>query len=350
MPKTITVTISSMRKSFKPAIISKIHHIINTAVRGGNITLGLGGVAHDRRTQWRFVNFDRWYKKNPMDPKAIERAFPNGLVIVLRNNDYFNIKDSTDPIHKLLVSRIGSNELLSAVVLIENEDSGKIKWGDLVKKVREFLGWKPLSKVNAQMKHTSTKDKTSNSYWNGHYAINLSGGTHTATKEGLIALANPIYDYASEYDSESIELQLMYTMLHCENAENLLVDPAKFAEVREKYRIECEKRSLADWTKFGDANPINKSGKLQCCIFRSKITADQFLGTCEDPDDAIQYCHISSKNEDDVTISLDGRVSTVFRPYNIAWGVKRANIAQQKMSIAQVRQWFRDSVAQLESP
>ena len=350
MPKTITVTIVSMRNYFKPAIISKIKHIIDTAVRGGNITLGLGGVAHCQRTQGRFVNFERWYKKNPVDLKAIERAFPNGLVIVLRNNDYFNIKDSTDPIHKLLVSRIGSNDLLSAVVLIENEDSGKIKLDDLVKKVREIPGWKPLSKVNSKMTHSSKGGKTSNSHWEGHYAINLSGGTHKAIKEGLMQLANPIYDYASKEDTECIELQLMYTMLHCENAENLLVDPAKFAEVREKYRIECEKRALTDWSKFGDANPINKSGKLQCCIFRSKITADQFLGTCEDPDDAIQYCHISAKNEDDVTISPDGRVSTVFRPYNIAWGVKKDNIAQQKMSIAQVRQHFRDRVAQLESP
>jgi hypothetical protein len=341
--------IIGMRKYFNDIIATKIRQFISKGDRTTNVIFLPGGVSRDSRVQWPFECYDRWCKKNPSVDvvKTIESAFPNGLVVVLRNSDYFDVKESAVPHHQLVYSRLGSDKLMASVWAIIKKDSGKTNLDDLVTRMSQIPDIKPLSSVNPMMSYTSKK-RPSNSYWEGHYAKKIVGGSNTSIEEGLIPLGNYIYDYASEEDTKSIELQLMFMMLHCENAEKLLNDPTKLDEIREKYRTECEKRGLTDWSKFDKAKPIHPSGHLQCFLTCKEITADQFLGNCDD-NYKIELCHISAKDEDDVTISPDGHVKTTFRPYNIAWGHKWANRSQNTMTLAEFHKMLNVSNLAIQS-
>lgn len=323
-------------KYFVDSIQSKIRHIINTAERTPS-TLGLGGNPHYVRTYWKHKYFrefyDKYFKPEEEDILKFEKLFPNGMVIVLQNEDYFTLKESDKFLDKFIIGRLGSDLLLSSIILIQNEDSGKKDLTELINKLKENKELQPLSKKDESknMCHTSTKEITSNAFWKGHYAINVSGGKQTSVKEGIMHLANPIYEYATEEVSNTIEYQITYLLLCSKNAEKLLKDATNLEKIKKEY----EKLANLDLSKFGIAKPLNKDGMLQCCVLGEEITAEQILGECEDCD-TIQYCHISAKSETDAVL-IDEKFYTTFRPYNIAWGKKWANLAQSDRSVEDTR-------------
>lgn len=300
-------------------------------------TIGTKGTPHHSRTYWELKFFEQWYHDNFGESdcfQILETLFPNGLVVILRNYDYYEIHDSNEFLYKELVKRLGSNQLVSSIIVVENNDSGGEDLTQLANKVSSNTEWQPLSPyfVGQVMTHQSQNVGDSNTYWRGHYAINISGGnTESNICIGNMPLGIPIYEYGSEEISESIELFLVYSMLCAENAKILLKDPLEFEFVRDYYKHECEKRGMLDKSKWVDAQPFDEYGNLQCCISFQKITADDFLRDKSDMD-CIQACHISAKSESDVSI-IDGAIYTTFRPFNIAWGKKWANIGQGDSSV-----------------
>lgn len=325
------------RNKLVDAMASKIKHIISVSENGGN-TIGTKRTSHSSRTCWELKFFEQWYYDNFGESdcfQILETLFPNGLVVVLRNYDYYEIHDSNEFLYKELVKRLGSNQLVSSIIVVENNDSGKENLTHLANRVSSNTEWQPLSPylVGQDMKHQSQNVGDSNTYWRGHYAINISGGnTSSNIKIGNMPLGIPIYEYTcSEYTLENIELFLVYSMLCAENAKILLKNPLEFEFVRDYYKHECEKRGLLDRFKWVDAQPFDEYGNLQCCLSFEKITADDFLRNSLD-ENCIQHCHISAKSESDVSI-IDGVIHTTFRPFNTAWGKKWANMAQGDSSV-----------------
>lgn len=331
-----------MRKSFKPAIQSKIKHIFDTATRGSGTTFNLGGCSHDVRVRWEWKYFKAFCDKYGYE--GLDQLFPNGLVVVMRNEDYFSMKKSTDPLEKFILERLGSDQLISSVIHVESRDSScNEQMMLLIKELQSDTNLKPLQKKSTKMSH---KGANSNTHWEGHYAIVAKGGSNKVNIcEGNIPLGNPIYDYADEYTSESIEYQMVYMMLCSENAKILLNDESNFDEVKEFYRQECEKRGLLQFEKFAPSTPIDEHGNLRCCVLNNAITADQFF-LPSTHDDAIEYCHIEAKSDSYAEI-VDGRIQTTFRPYNIAWGHRWANRGQNEMSIMTYRDKIKMSASQL---
>lgn len=338
------------RKSFKPAIQSKIKHIFDTSTRGSATTFNLGGCGHDVRVRLEYQYFasffHKWFTAENIEQsiREIEKLFPNGIVIIMRNEDYFTMKESIDPLEQCIVSRLGSDETLSSVIHIESRDSNcNEALVKMIDKLHSDTTLKPLQKKSVRMSH---KGCNSNSHWEGHYAIVAKGGNNKLNvNEGNIPLGNPIYDYADDYTSESIEYHMIYMMLCSENAKILLNDESKFEQVKEMYRVECEKRGLLDFEKFAPSTPIDEDGNLRCCVLNNPIKAEHFF-LPSTHDDAVEYCHIESKNESYIEI-VDGRIQTIFRPYNIAWGHRWANRGQNEMSIVEFRSKIKSSAAQL---
>lgn len=337
MPKAV-----SMRKYFTDPIISKIEHIFNTATRDSKTTFNLGGCSHDVRVRWemRYVRIfcDKY------GYTELENYFPNGLVIVMRNNDYFDAKNSTDPFDKFVLERLGSDETISSVIHIESYESNcNSQIMNLIKQIQSDSTLKPLRKKNTRMSH---KGSNSNTHWEGHYAIVAKGGNNKVNIcEGKIPLGNPIYDYADQYTSESVEFQMVYMMLCSENAKILLKDQTKFDEVKEMYRQECEKRGLLQFEKFAPSTPIDEQGNLRCCVLNIMIKAEQFLYESTH-NLVIEHCHIEAKSDSYAEI-VDGRIQTTFRPYNIAWGHRWANRGQNEMTITIYRDMIKMAASQL---
>lgn len=332
----------AMRKYFTAPIRSKIDHIFDTATRDSKTTFNLGGCSHDVRVRWEWKYFKAFCDKYGYE--GLDQLFPNGLVVVMRNEDYFTIKNSTDPLDKFVLERLGSDETVSSVIHIESYESNCDKQiMNSIKQIQSDSTLKPLRKKSTRMSH---KGPNSNSHWEGHYAIVAKGGNNTLNIcEGKIPLGNPIYDYADNYTSESIEYQMVYMMLCSENAKILLEDQTKFDEVKEMYRQECEKRGLLHFEKFAPSTPIDENGNLRCCVLNNRITAEQFLLPSKH-DDTIEYCHIEAKSDSYAEI-VDGRIQTTFRPYNIAWGHRWANHGQIEMPIMTYRDKIKMSASQL---
>ena len=326
------MSLRKYRNLFVPTIRSKIKHIIDTATRS-NDTLNLGGNSHFARCRLEWKHFKEHF--HGKDVKDIEPFFPNGLVVVLRNNDYFDLHEKKErcELEESVLTRLGSDALVSSVIHIESFQSSSTDVLPLVKKLKDIPELFPLKVKDSsgKMTHTSTKTRTSNSFWEGHYAIHIKGGSSKTHTEGNIKLANPIYDYASKFVQDSVELQIVYMMLCSKNSEILLEDSSKITEVKSFFLEECKKRNLLEFERFGRSNPIDKDGFLVCCISSVPIDASDFLIETES-DESIQYCHIIPKSCSDITI-VDSEVLTTFRPYNIGWGKKWVNRFQGDSSI-----------------
>jgi hypothetical protein len=331
------MVITKYRSSLVDKMVSKIKHIIDVS-ENGRSTISTKRTSHSSRTYLRLDFLEQFYYDNFGESdcfKELESLFPNGLVVVLLNNDYYEIYDSNEFLYKELTKRLGSNELISSIIVIENSDSGKENLTQLANKVLSNTEWQPLRPAveGQNMKHQSQSVGDSNTYWCGHYAIDISGGnTASNMRFGNIPLGIPIYEHtSSEYTLQSIEMFLIYSMLCAHNAKILLKNPLEFELVRDYYKEECEKRGLLDESKWIDAQIFDENGNLECFLACEKITADDFLRDNSD-DDSIQHCHLSAKSESDISI-VDGVIYTTFRPFNTAWGKKWANMAQGDSSV-----------------
>lgn len=329
------------RRYFKEPIVSKINHIFNTASRGYS-TLGLGGNKHSVRALLEYTYFKKVYHtlfrtSATTDEQNVERMellFPNGLVVVLVNTDLWDVKSSMDSIDAILLSRIGSDRLVSCVVLLESRTSASTDIKPLIQRLKtEYPTFQPLKLAHSS--HISSPVRTSNANWSGHYAIHAKGGTQKTILEGNIHLGNPIYDYATDSTSTSLEYQMIYSMLCSIGAETLLLEQyrSSFNDIKAAYRAECVKRNLLDYEKY-HLHPFNSKGELVCSIFSNPITAEQFLAKNDDCH-SVQYCHYNGKKYDDVVVQ-DDHIVTTFRPYSIVWGHQWANYAQGDKTVDEI--------------
>lgn len=311
-------TINRIKKSLVEEINTKLNQFLDKAERN-RITLGLGGCSRYSRVVWEYRYFIEFYD-NKIDGdtsekiQLLERLFPNGIVVILRNSDYFTIKDSSVEINKVLVSRLGSDKVLSVVILIESEYSSVTdELEKLAKQLEECEHLQPLYKV-------PRSSAQGNSSWEGHYCINLKGGKQDKSVKGKIPLGNDIYDYADKQTVRDVTIKLIYEMLHCVNAVNLLKEenPDELINIKDELReiIVSLNIPLHDNIKYG---------VLRCCISNIEIKSSDFL------EKKIDLCHLSPKSYTDVIID-NGRVFTSYKSSNISWGLTHYNRMQGNMS------------------
>ena len=331
--------VRSMRKYFKEEVSTKLYQALDKAERS-RTTLSLGGCPRFSRVMLEWTPFKRFYYKyfGDIDVKEaitrIEKLFPNGIVIVFRNEDAFT--ENSEAIASELMLRLGGNSLLTSIIWIESKESSSVDVSHLVKKVKQINGLKPLTRIT-RSPHASRDDTSSNTFWSGHYCIHIKGGGKTIC-EGDIELGNDIYDFATQETVDIIECQLVSMMLKSTNPELLLKNPDDFQTVKQFYD---ENTAGFDIKKYGIGNPLDSEGKLHCCLLRNKITSEQFL--TNSGDFRIELCHLSAKEYTDIEI-VNGKIETCFRPYNLAWGIALNNRMQGTMTIQQFRDYITSRV------
>ena len=298
--------------------------------------IGLKRNPHCSRVGWRYKYVKEFMQKNNIsDETTMSSYFPNGLIIELWNEEYFELRDNSDKIDKIdtfiLNQTKESDSLVRSVVILKNTDSGRTNYNELIKKVKESKELIPINCKVSPMKHTSTATRSSNSLWEGNLSADIKGGSNkTVYNVGNCLLVNAIWDYASKYDTDCVELFMMYSALCSKDARSLLKNPEDFEKIKEQLRIECIQNDLLNIEDFGEGCPFDKDGNLVCCISGNEITSEHLLGDIEE--DKIEACHIDAKSESDIFIK-DGKIQTSFRPYNIAWGFEFWNRAQKNYSI-----------------
>jgi hypothetical protein len=327
-------------KDFVIPFQTKITSLINKAEQYKS-PIGLKRNPHYSRVGWRYKYVKEFMEKNNIsDETTMSSYFPNGLVIELWNEEYFELRDNSDKIDKIdtfILNQIEESEsLVRSVVILKNIDSGRTNYDELIKKVKNSKELIPIKTKVYKMKHTSTKKISSNSQWGGNLSADIKGGSNkTVYNVGNCLLVNGIWDYASKEDTDNIELLLIYSALCSKNADKLLKDESQLEKIKKEFKDECEEKNLLSIEKFEEGCPFDHHGNLVCCISGNEITAEHLLGDIEE--DKIEACHIDAKSESNVFIN-DGKVQTSFRPYNIAWGFEFWNRAQKNYSIKKFKE------------
>jgi hypothetical protein len=302
--------------------------------------IGLKRNPHCSRVGWRYKYVKDFMEKNNIsDETTMSSYFPNGLIIELWNEEYFELRDSTnlDKIDTFILNQTKESEsLVRSVVILKNIDSGRTNYDELIKKVKNSKELIPINCKVSPMKHTSTEKISSNSRWGGNLSADIKGGSNkTVYNVGNCLLVNGIWDYASKEDTDNIELVMIYSALCCKNAHKLLKDESQLEKIKKEFKDECEEKNLLSIEKFEEGCPFDDHGNLVCCISGNEITAEHLLGDIEE--DKIEACHIDAKSESNVFIN-DGKIQTSFRPYNIAWGFEFWNRAQKNYSIKRFKE------------
>ncbi len=146
------------------------------------------------------------------------KTFYGGLCVEFVNEDFFDIANKENELFNHLVSKLGSDEMISSILSFRNED------GDSgANNSREYYN---LFKSTLKEEYTPIKRKSSkvkgkgdNSCWVGNLFYSIKGGSQESieshSKKNEPKLFNPALEYANEFVCLDIDLTMSYFALHC---------------------------------------------------------------------------------------------------------------------------------------
>lgn len=281
-------------------------------------------MVHDnswKRISIRYTDFARIYAEHGV----FELKDNPGVIIIAPPS----IMDSSAPLDKWLMERVGSDEDFSCVIGVEGTGTRveKVKADKFLEEVKK-RGWEPLRKEG--------KSKpTGNSIWKGHYFVCLRGSGVDTMSIGCVPLANDAIEYASKSMQEDIKAQLLFMMLSARGAEKLVTKPELLASYKEQLKAYCDERGLLDVSRF-PVSPFDSEGYLRCWS-EKPITADNFLDD-QHSQFYVQKCHVDSVASAVLSYDPDAKtLKTVCRPFGFMWGLTKFNALQGKGSIADAR-------------
>ena len=308
LPKDLNECLNSFSKNIK----SKFDHAFNGTCKS---ILPFKRVSRNSRISLPY----RVVIENNLDIEML-MEFEGNVVILLENEDYFNLLDKTDSLSKLLIHNIGGDNEISSLICIHsvngNSDSTELlkiwKRFEIISKEK---GWFPVKRKENQ-EGTVTKY---NYNIEGHFYAKIRGGNNKTlikfpnTEESLF---NIFSDYGSEKVILKVKYQLLYFMLHCYDIETYIKDAKKHILFL---------KDLVDTTLI---NVCIIDNVLYCPITCTKLSIEQFDETHKN---SVQMSHQEAvmKNK----IYYNDEIVTAFRPDNLFWATKNGNMKMQDFTI-----------------
>ena len=294
-------------------IKSKIKKI-NTANYNISDIIGLKRIKCDKRCYIYYKDFIELYGRNKNLIEIINNTQKNGIIIVLLNNDLFEIIANPNEINNYIFNRIGSNEIISSIIIIKNIDSGKTSndMNNIIEDfniIKEKYSYIPIKKL--------FEDNCGNDKWCGHYLINVKGGNNKKKYNNQVQLANNINNYCCEFNCDMNTYKLIYDLFKIKDCEKLLKNKNKDIIIKfNKYYEElCIYHNI----------DINKEECLICPISIREITFEDI--------NEIQICHLTPISKYQLEIDEKYGIITPQHYKNLAWGFKQANMFQYNYSL-----------------
>lgn len=309
--------ISNLKKNIKTKIDK-----IGIASYDKSSYISLKRISRNMRAFWYYDDFIDFYNKNNFEIiNSLDKEITNGLVIVLLNNNLFDIINNKNEINDFIFKRIGSDLNISSIILIKRCHNNKYLENSTLEKyisdldtLIEKYKWEPLKKIY--------NDNSGNNKWTGHYAINTSSGVQKGKIIGNIQLANNISDYCSKEMCHIIKYQMVYYMLLTNNSEKLFIDENKnnVSMYKKIFKEYCKKHNL-------EINDYTEDDKLICGISFKPILYSDF------ETDDIQVCHLEPVTKYKIQYNDRYKLITSNFYKNMCWGFKTANMTQLDNSI-----------------
>ena len=292
---------------------SKIQKI-NIANYNNSDIIGLKRIKCDKRCYIYYKDFIELSERYKNLVELINNTHKNGIIIVLLNNDIFDIINNPNEINRYIFNKIGSNEIISSIILIKNVDSGKatkeinnlIEDFNIIKEEYKYIPIRKLSENNC-----------GNDKWTGHYLINIKGGNNKNKDNNSVQLANNINNYCCEFNCDMNTYKLIYDLFKIRDSEKLLKNRDKeiINKFNKYYEELCFKHNIE----------INKEDCLICPISIKEIKYEDI--------DEIQICHLTPISRYQLEVDEKYGIISSQHYKNLAWGFKQANMFQYNYTL-----------------
>jgi hypothetical protein len=286
-------------------------------------------------------------------------TFTNGVVVEFVNDDFFDLNNETNTLFTLLKTKIGSNEQVSAIISIRNEDKTPSS-----EKPREAFN-KLINNTQISYKEniiTITRENyqnyalkqiqsggTGNEKWDGFLFVSIRGGqqntieTHSKSQIGTQYIFNPICEYANKKVSDDILLVLSYFALLSISNHNTENDYRMYISVKQEVESYLENITYVE-----NGNPIDLlsyctkhpstlliPGKLVDPILVKEITIEDFNAS-RDSENALDLTHNEAVQHGNYYWD-EGKncIITPARPTNLFWTYHSSNMMMQNFTLGE---------------
>ena len=336
---------TKLRSSGKEALFPDA---ITTKVKNNNGKCGTGSILTNGRTQrsGRVTIPYRIIISNNINTIDKLNGFIDGLVVLLINNDYFELQEKNDELSRYLLENIGGNNIVSSIICIcsVKGDSGSSVakfYLDKFLPIFEENKWRPVERIEVKANGLIT---SGNEKWSGHYYYDVSGGSqerHLSHHGKKPQLFNEYHDYATREECFNIDCVMLYMMLHCydindyihsDTVSEMINDFEEYFATQNYDDGNILNNEIIPYCLFNDET-LNKK-ILHCPIECERISIHDFEITDTKKHKYIDICHNEAVSRElfyyDET---QNRILTAARARNLYWGSHNGNMMQQDLTI-----------------
>ena len=282
-------------------------------------------------------------KKNQITFEQLD-SFEGGVVVEIVNDDFFNKSNQNDPLFSKLISRIGSNNNVSAILTFRNADK-KASPVDARLAFQKFILQVPdwQSHLLKQERTNANGDSVGvgNEKWSGKYFVKIAGGDQnsiTPQEGSRLALFNPASEYLDKEAALDLELVMLYFALHAVPSISATTqDLADKDDALKSLRSALKTRiyDTGDLLMYCDSHEslVMDGTVLMDPIQLTPIYVDQF-GIDGLTPDSIDFTHNQAVEKDlFIWDSNQSKVLSPARANNVFWSTHLSNMMQQHFTL-----------------
>ena len=280
-------------------------------------------------------------KKNNLTLQQLE-TFSGGVAVEFVNDDYFQNDDNPRSLFNILKGRLGSDEIVSSIITIRNEDGSSSS--QISRNAFERLKVEIPDYEDHLIKRKPNVESSGigNDKWEGYIYYSIKGGQQNTISSHSEApfpqLFNPACDFANEDICLDIDLVLAYfTMFsidkNMDESEKIKHDTLLKNIKQELKNSEYDNGNLLDYCNNHPCLLLEK-GKLFDPIQVEEIKIHDFsIDNKEDPSN-LDFTHDEAVNKERYYFDNKKRcILTPSRPNNIFWSRHLSNMMQQNFSL-----------------
>lgn len=286
---------------------------------------------------WKIV------ERNNLTLQQLE-TFSGGVVVEFINEDYFQDDDNPQSLFNILKNRLGSDEVVSSMISIRNEDGGSSS--QVERRVFDKLITEIPDYQSNLIKRKSEERCAGegNDKWEGYIYYSIKGGQQNTIlshrTEPFPQLFNPACEFANEDICLDIDLVLAYFAMF--SIDKTILKPLQKAEHDKlfediKKELKNSRYGHGDLLDYCNNHPclLLEAGKLFDPIQVEQINIIDFsINDKKDENRNLDFAHDEAVNKGKYYFdNIKNCILTPTRPNNIFWSKHLSNMMQQNFSL-----------------
>jgi hypothetical protein len=270
-------------------------------------------------------------------------TFSGGVVVEFVNEDYFKSDGDSQSLFNILKNRLGSDEIVSSMISIRNEDGGsssQVERTAFEKLKKEIPNYKNYLITRKERDYAGT----GNDKWEGYIYYSIKGGQQDITishPSDSPQLFNPACEFANEEICLDIDLVLAYfTMFSIDKSNFTSKQKNEYDELLTNIKRELKNSEYDDGNLLDYCNKhpclLLERGKLFDSIQVEQINIIDFSIDDKEDDRNLDFAHDEAVNKGKYYFDNKKKcILTPARPKNIFMSKHLSNMMQQNFSLTE---------------